>query len=161
MKNRSMLVLVTAALSTTPVVALGAPSGTMLSVAKGEKRLSRAQGLDAFRGLTAPTSSRPSGTTGSTRPAASRATIGATPMAFNVDCTGEGALNIDDFICFQKAFAMGSASANCDGSVTAPVLNVLDFMCFVNTYNAKMSQAGAGRTGTTNPTGGSTGSSGK
>ena len=41
-------------------------------------------------------------------------------------------VNVLDFNCFLNAFAAGSAAANCDGSTTAPVLNVLDFICFLN-----------------------------
>jgi hypothetical protein len=40
------------------------------------------------------------------------------------------ALNINDFLCFQTRFAAGDSYANCDGSTTAPVLNVNDFLCF-------------------------------
>jgi hypothetical protein len=39
-------------------------------------------------------------------------------------------LNVNDFICFQAAFAAGASYANCDGSTTLPVLNVNDFICF-------------------------------
>jgi hypothetical protein len=37
---------------------------------------------------------------------------------------------VNDFICFQNAFAAGLAYANCDQSTTPPVLNVNDFICF-------------------------------
>jgi hypothetical protein len=43
-------------------------------------------------------------------------------------------LNVNDFICFNNLFAAGSSLANCDGSTTAPVLNVNDFSCFLNAY---------------------------
>ena len=39
-------------------------------------------------------------------------------------------LNINDFVCFQTAFAAGASYADCDGSTTAPVLNINDFVCF-------------------------------
>jgi hypothetical protein len=39
-------------------------------------------------------------------------------------------------VCFQNLYAAGSAAANCDGSTTAPVLNVNDFICFQNLYAA-------------------------
>ncbi|MFN0133934.1 MAG: GC-type dockerin domain-anchored protein [Phycisphaerales bacterium] len=45
-------------------------------------------------------------------------------------------LNVNDFICFQNAFAAGDPSANCDGSTTPPVLNVNDFICFQNAFAA-------------------------
>src|SRR4029079_12718964 len=40
------------------------------------------------------------------------------------------ALNVNDFICFQSAFASGSSYANCDSSTAPPVLNVNDFISF-------------------------------
>jgi hypothetical protein len=45
-------------------------------------------------------------------------------------------LNVLDFQCFLNRFASGDASANCDGSTTSPVLNVLDFQCFLNRFAA-------------------------
>jgi hypothetical protein len=39
-------------------------------------------------------------------------------------------LNVDDFVCFQAAFASGQSYANCDNSTTPPVLNINDFLCF-------------------------------
>jgi hypothetical protein len=43
-------------------------------------------------------------------------------------------LNVNDFTCFLNRYAAGDDYANCDGSTTAPVLNVNDFTCFVNRY---------------------------
>jgi hypothetical protein len=43
-------------------------------------------------------------------------------------------LNIQDFVCFMNRFALGSPWANCDNSTTAPVLNVEDFNCFINKF---------------------------
>jgi hypothetical protein len=43
------------------------------------------------------------------------------------DCDGSGALDIDDFICFQTFFALADPYADCDGSGT---LNIDDFICF-------------------------------
>jgi outer membrane protein assembly factor BamB len=43
-------------------------------------------------------------------------------------------LNVLDFVCFQSLFAQGSSAANCDGSTTPPILNVLDFVCFQSAY---------------------------
>jgi hypothetical protein len=45
-------------------------------------------------------------------------------------------LNIEDFICYQQAFAAGEPYANCDASTAAPVLNVNDFICFMNRFAA-------------------------
>jgi hypothetical protein len=45
-------------------------------------------------------------------------------------------LNVNDFICFQAAFAAGDPYANCDGSTTPPVLNVNDFICFQAAFAA-------------------------
>ena len=45
-------------------------------------------------------------------------------------------LNVLDFGCFLNRFAAGSSYANCDGSTTPPVLNVLDFTCFLNKFAA-------------------------
>jgi len=43
-------------------------------------------------------------------------------------------LNVLDFNCFLNKFTAGETYANCDGSTTAPVLNVLDFNCFLNRF---------------------------
>jgi hypothetical protein len=43
-------------------------------------------------------------------------------------------LTVNDFVCFQGAFAAGDSYANCDGSTTAPVLNVNDFICFQSRF---------------------------
>ena len=45
-------------------------------------------------------------------------------------------LNVLDFGCFLNKFAAGDSYANCDGSTTPPVLNVLDFGCFLNRFAA-------------------------
>ena len=45
-------------------------------------------------------------------------------------------LNVLDFSCFLNKFAAGDPYANCDGSTTPPVLNVLDFACFLNKFAA-------------------------
>jgi hypothetical protein len=45
-------------------------------------------------------------------------------------------LNVLDFNCFLNAFTSGGSYANCDNSTTAPVLNVLDFNCFLNRFGA-------------------------
>jgi hypothetical protein len=45
-------------------------------------------------------------------------------------------LNVLDFSCFLNRFAAGDTYANCDNSTTPPVLNVLDFSCFLNAFAA-------------------------
>jgi hypothetical protein len=50
--------------------------------------------------------------------------------------TAAPVLNVLDFACFLNRFAAGDDYANCDQSTTAPVLNVLDFSCFLNRFAA-------------------------
>ena len=45
-------------------------------------------------------------------------------------------LNVLDFSCFLNKFAAGDPYANCDNSTTPPVLNVQDFSCFLNKFAA-------------------------
>src|SRR5262249_40357974 len=45
-------------------------------------------------------------------------------------------LNVLDFGCFLNRFAAGDSYANCDQSTTPPVLNALDFGCFLNRFAA-------------------------
>jgi len=45
-------------------------------------------------------------------------------------------LNINDFVCFLQAFAALNPWANCDASLTPPALNVDDFVCFIQRYAA-------------------------
>ncbi len=45
-------------------------------------------------------------------------------------------LNVLDFACFLNKFAAGDLYANCDSSTTPPILNVLDFACFLNKFAA-------------------------
>jgi hypothetical protein len=45
-------------------------------------------------------------------------------------------LNVNDFICFQTEYAAGDPAANCDGSTLQPVLNVNDFICFQTKFAA-------------------------
>jgi hypothetical protein len=47
------------------------------------------------------------------------------------DCDGDGVLSIDDFICFQTLFALGSQDADCDGDT---VLSIDDFICFQTSF---------------------------
>jgi hypothetical protein len=60
-----------------------------------------------------------------------------TPCYANCDSsTVAPVLNVLDFNCFLNRFGTGDAYANCDGSSTPPVLNVLDFNCFLNAFGA-------------------------
>ena len=45
-------------------------------------------------------------------------------------------LDVLDFNCFMNRFFAGDTYANCDGSTSPPVLNVLDFNCFLNRFIA-------------------------
>jgi probable HAF family extracellular repeat protein len=45
-------------------------------------------------------------------------------------------LNTLDFTCFLNRFAVGESWANCDGSTIRPVLNISDFTCFLNRFAA-------------------------
>jgi hypothetical protein len=45
-------------------------------------------------------------------------------------------LNVADFTCFLSKFAAGDPYANCDGSTTEPILNVADFTCFLSKFAA-------------------------
>ncbi len=59
------------------------------------------------------------------------------PCYANCDAsTTAPVLNVLDFACFLNRYAAGDPYANCDGSTTTPVLNVLDFACFLNRYAA-------------------------
>jgi hypothetical protein len=55
------------------------------------------------------------------------------------NCDGSTAppiVNIADFVCFMERFSSGNSYANCDGSTTPPVLTVNDFICFQTRYAA-------------------------
>jgi len=43
-------------------------------------------------------------------------------------------LNVADFVCFLNKFAAGDPAANCDGSTVPPVLNVSDYICFQSRF---------------------------
>jgi hypothetical protein len=45
-------------------------------------------------------------------------------------------LNVADFACFLQRYANGDPYANCDESTTMPVLNVADFACFLQHFAA-------------------------
>ena len=63
--------------------------------------------------------------------------IAACPASCYANCdasTGQPVLNVNDFICFLNRFAAADTYANCDASTTPPVLNVNDFTCFLNRF---------------------------
>ncbi|MBL9031095.1 MAG: hypothetical protein JNM80_05250 [Phycisphaerae bacterium] len=65
--------------------------------------------------------------------------INCAPLNCYPNCDGSGGtpvLNVADFICFLNKFAAGDSYANCDQSTTAPILNVADFICFNNAFAA-------------------------
>jgi hypothetical protein len=63
--------------------------------------------------------------------------IGADPCYPNCDQSTVGpVLNVLDFSCYLDKFVAADPYANCDGSTTAPTLNVLDFNCFLNRFAA-------------------------
>lgn len=49
------------------------------------------------------------------------------------DCDENGNVNTLDFLCFLNAFNAGDPRADCDGSGG---INTLDFLCFLNAFNA-------------------------
>jgi hypothetical protein len=71
----------------------------------------------------------------------SRVEIGRVYYTVNAPCypncdgsTTSPILNVLDFSCFLNKFAAGDSYANCDQSTSDPVLNVLDFSCFLNAF---------------------------
>ena len=76
-------------------------------------------------------------TTAGGQPAAHLARWGCAPCYPNCDSsTLAPILNINDYVCFNAAFAAGGSYANCDGSTAPPTLNVADFICFLNQFAA-------------------------
>ncbi|MFN0131438.1 MAG: immunoglobulin domain-containing protein [Phycisphaerales bacterium] len=73
---------------------------------------------------------------GQTVSATAQLTIGNVCYANCNGSTTPPVLNILDYVCFVDAFAMGRPYANCDGSTVPPVFNVADFVCFQNRFNA-------------------------
>jgi hypothetical protein len=64
--------------------------------------------------------------------------ISSTPPCY-ANCDGSTTapiLNVADFTCFLQRFAAGESYANCDQSTTVPVLNVADFTCFLQRFAA-------------------------
>jgi hypothetical protein len=59
------------------------------------------------------------------------------PCYANCDgSTSPPVLNVLDFNCFLNRFSGGDPYANCDGSTSPPILNILDFNCFLNRFSA-------------------------
>jgi len=58
-------------------------------------------------------------------------TIGDCPTACYPDCTGEGTLDIFDFLCFQDAFTVADPYADCTGEGT---FDIFDFLCFQDAF---------------------------
>jgi hypothetical protein len=63
--------------------------------------------------------------------------IGTAPCYANCDqATAPPLLNVLDFACYINRFGSGDGYANCDNSTTPPLLNILDFACFLNRFAA-------------------------
>jgi hypothetical protein len=45
-------------------------------------------------------------------------------------------LNVNDYVCFINLYGSNDSRANCDASTLPPVLNVNDFQCFITAYAA-------------------------
>jgi hypothetical protein len=66
-----------------------------------------------------------------------RFTPSVNPCYANCDgSTTAPVLNVGDFTCFLQRFAAAEPYANCDQSTTAPLLNVGDFTCFLQRFAA-------------------------
>lgn len=59
-------------------------------------------------------------------------TVKAAGKKCYADCDGSGGLDVFDFLCFTNRFNAGEPGADCDGSGQ---LDVFDFLCFVNAFN--------------------------
>ena len=57
---------------------------------------------------------------------------GQPPPQNYADCDGSGFLNLFDFLCFFNAFNAEEAYSDCDGD---GAYTMFDFLCFVNVYN--------------------------
>ena len=70
-------------------------------------------------------------------PNAAGIVFASSPCYANCDgSTTPPILNVLDFTCFLNRFGAGDSYANCDASTTSPVLNVNDFLCFLNRFAA-------------------------
>jgi hypothetical protein len=50
--------------------------------------------------------------------------------------TSAPVLGVADFVCFLGRFRAGDPYANCDGSTSPPTLGVADFVCFLAKFRA-------------------------
>ncbi|MBL9032019.1 MAG: hypothetical protein JNM80_09975 [Phycisphaerae bacterium] len=50
------------------------------------------------------------------------------------ESTSDPVLNVSDFVCFLNRYAAGDTLMNCDGSTIPPLLNINDFICFLNAF---------------------------
>jgi hypothetical protein len=67
------------------------------------------------------------------------ATAGCSPAPCYANCDASltpPLLTANDFMCFLSAFVAGHSYANCDGSSTQPLLTGNDFQCFLDKYVA-------------------------
>jgi hypothetical protein len=53
---------------------------------------------------------------------------------FDPDVNQDGILDIGDFVAFHALMQSGNPAANCDRSVTPPVLNIADYSCFIQLF---------------------------
>ncbi len=75
---------------------------------------------------------------GEASPSLARVVCTAPPACY-ANCDGSTTapvLNVADFTCFLQRTAAGESYANCDGSTQAPLLNVADFTCFLQSFAA-------------------------
>lgn len=67
--------------------------------------------------------------------AATLVTCGSSGCYANCDgSTIPPILNVNDFVCFNNRFNAGDSYANCDQSTIPPILNVNDYVCFNTKY---------------------------
>jgi hypothetical protein len=59
--------------------------------------------------------------------------LGLRVQACYPDFTGDGSLDLFDFLGYVNAFNAGDDTAECDGGGG---LDLFDFLCFVNQFNA-------------------------
>lgn len=58
---------------------------------------------------------------------------GGQPGGYSPDCDASGFLDLFDFLCFTNAFNAQQKYADCDGDGS---LTLFDFLCYVNEFNA-------------------------
>ncbi len=60
-------------------------------------------------------------------------TLEGDPVGCAFDCTADGVLDLFDFLCYVNLFNAADPAADCTGDET---LDLFDFLCFVNGFNA-------------------------